>query len=359
MDKLKGLGHVMDINVKEIKSRRVWQIKNFPNAYIDLYITNPIWKQTNNILCKPLAKFTTNKDLLLLGDGGEDYMAKMFSFTIINSDNSKKGITPAQLHILNFYKSKFLRIFLPFVAYGQLTTGNKYAQVIPVNQGIENNEDLDFLQPKSTNEIIVFDLKNSSNLNAYLKTISTDLSPILTPRQKAFNVMNLFHIIGCKIGHSYARNAVILKGPDIRWIDATGFDKFSSLAELAKNPDEILVTNFKKLLDVNRLLIDNSYIEHLAGTSDYDSIFYQIYKFTQENVQELKNVIFFSKRFVSLEDAALADDQREVYSSQTALMSRNDQIRAHLKVIYDTDEVKSRNDVRNVLSLILRTLPLV
>ena len=311
--------------------------------------------------CVSLAKSTTNKDLLLIGDDDENYMAKIYTFTIIRYTMEGMGITPAEEHIEKYKRADQFcyKIFVPFLAFGQLTTGNKRAQVIPLKQGIENNEDLDFLQPKSTNEIIVFDLKNSSNLNAYLKTISTDLSPILTPRQKAFNVMNLFHIIGCKIGHSYARNAVILKGPDIRWIDATGFDKFSSLAELAKNPDEILVTNFKKLLDVNRLLIDNSYIEHLAGTSDYDSIFYQIYKFTQENVQELKNVIFFSKRFVSLEDAALADDQREVYSSQTALMSRNDQIRAHLKVIYDTDEVKSRNDVRNVLSLILRTLPLV
>ena len=348
MDKLKGLGHVMDINVKEIKSRRVWQIKNFPNAYIDLYITNPIWKQTNNILCKPLAKFTTNKDLLLLGDGGEDYMAKMFSFTIINSDNSKKGITPAQLHILNFYKSKFLRIFLPFVAYGQLTTGNKYAQVIPVNQGIENNEDLDFLQPKSTKEIIVFDYTKINNLNAYLKMESTKESPELTPWQKAFEQMYGIHCFGGGIGHSYAENAVIVDFSYIQWIDATGFDKIPSILALKKDSDNILVANFKKLLDINRLLINNSLIEHIAGTPDYDIIYYEIYKFTQDHVEELKNVIFFSKRFVASPDAALTDNPADIYASRTALMSENQQIIAHIKVIYDSEEVKSKNDVPKI-----------
>ena len=199
-----------------------------------------------------IRKSTTNKDLLLIGDGDENYMAKIYPFTIIRYTMEGMGITPAEEHIEKYKRAYQFRykIFVPFLAFGQLTTGNKRAQVIPLKQGIENNDDLDFLQPKSTNEIVVFDLKNSLNLNAYLKTISTDLSPDLTPWQKAFNVMNLFHIIGCKIGHSYARNAVILKGPDIRWMDASGFDKFSSLAGLAKNPDDILVANFKKLLDV-------------------------------------------------------------------------------------------------------------
>ena len=56
-------------------------------------------------------------------------------------------------------------------------------------------------------------------LNAYLKSISSEEFPEVLPWQKAFDMM---HAVGIKIGHSYAKNAVMLQDAHIQWIDATG-----------------------------------------------------------------------------------------------------------------------------------------
>ena len=355
MDKHKGLGHVMDvvtdehINVRTAK-RRVWRITNSPGAYIDLYLVKPeTWKSSSVYLeCQSLGKETTNNDLLFIGYNNEDYVAKIFPFTIISSypEGIRGGITPAHLHVIQYCRAKKfgVNIFLPFLAFGQLTIENKTTNVL------SSKNNLDFMQARNTNEIIVFDLKSRIlTLNSYLKSISANASSDLKLWSMAFQYMYVQHGKGFKIGHSSAKNIVIgindKKIQTIQWIDATGFDTFYSIKAQRANPQDTLVTNFKKLLDINRLLIDNSYVEHIANTLINDEIYYTIYKFTQQNFPELANVIFFSKKFVALKDATSTEDSTTLYTSKTSATSTDDDMRKHITVIYSTPEVRNRTDV--------------
>ena len=362
MDKHKGLGHVMDvvtdehINVRTAK-RRVWRITNSPGAYIDLYLVKPeTWKSSSVYLeCQSLGKETTNNDLLFIGYNNEDYVAKIFPFTIISSypDGIRGGITPAHLHVIQYYRAKRfgLNIFLPFLAFGQLTIENKTTNVL------SSKNNLDFMQARNTNEIIVFDLKSSIlTLNFYLKSISANASSDLKPWSTAFAYMYVQHSKGFKIGHSSAKNIVIgsneKKIQTIQWIDATGFDTFYNVETQRKNPQDTLVTNFKRLLDINRLLIDNSYVEHIANTLINDEIYYTIYKFTQQNFPVLENVIFFSKKFVALKDATSTEDSTTLYTSKTSETSTDADMQKHIRIIYATPEIRDRTDVPEIENFI-------
>ena len=141
-------------------------------------------------------------------------------------------------------------------------------------------------------EIVIFNLTgNMYNLEYYLQKSKEQISSAVYHFwQVAFKSLDMVHKKNVKIGESAAKNAFIIQNGSeelIEWANCSQSDTLPS--------SQPLVKNMKRLLDINRLLLDNAFIWSLADiTMKREDLYNEIYKITQENVPVLENVIFFS-----------------------------------------------------------------
>ena len=332
MDDQRGLGHVMDIRENR---RSVYSIKQSPTAYADLYLKHPkLWSSDIYLSCVPFSDKL--KDLFWIGNEAGLYLALKLPFHItatikVSKDESTIGHTLAERLLLNSNGPTMMKfnIFLQPIAYGQLIT---------------NLLEIPGVMPKDKiYEIVIFNIvQHAYNLEFFLQLSipKKHISPnVYWFWQEAFKSLNMVHINNLKIGRCEAKNAFVINDGSkklVKWIDSSQSDTL-----LSSQP---LVKNMKRLLDINRLLLDNSFVWSLASNSVNKEVLYNdIYTITQEKVPQLESVIFFSSDFILVDDYSWTDISAKM-TYNTPIFT-DAEIVAFLTLIYNKENVKKRTDI--------------
>ena len=331
MDNQRGLGHVMDIG-GATQRRSIYSIKEVPLAYADLYFYDPkLWGGDIYLKCKPFSD--TLKDFIIFGTDQSLYLAMKFPLkiaaTVKNRNGTLIGYTPAEKLLLNYKEFAGLKFFLEPIAYGQLITSLiEIPGVMPKDK---------------VHEIVIFNLTgNMYNLEYYLQKSKEQISSAVYHFwQVAFKSLDMVHKKNVKIGESAAKNAFIIQNGSEELIEWANCSQSDTLPSSSSQP---LVKNMKRLLDINRLLLDNAFIWSLADiTMKREDLYNEIYKITQENVPALENVIFFSIDLLSVDDYTWTDSYA-ITTLKTKFYTDAD-LTTHLKLIYNKDNVKKRTDI--------------
>ena len=315
MDNQRGLGHVMDVKKPR---RNVFHIEEYPGAYADLYFNDSkLWLGDAFLSCESLSANVPH--FFFIGNQTTNkYLALKLPMRVIKTSDFFFGITSAQ-QLLFTRGNSYLRtheIFVPVVAYGQLTTSSyEIPGVIPKNRAYE---------------IIVFNQTKIVNLELFLSKTKDNIIPnVLSFWIMAFATLKKVHEDGFRIYRSEARNTFLVNDK-IMWADSTLFENIADSQPLAKN--------MKKLSDINRLLLENGYIEVLSGQSaDLEELYTNVYKMTQANFPLLSKVIFFSRNFLFLDEWTNSDME----------------MRKQIESVYKQEDVKKRTDIPTMENFII------
>ena len=135
-----------------------------------------------------------------------------------------------------------------------------------------------------------FNLTDVINLKIVLQKVKETIPrEVLSFWTRALECLQKVHNDGFRICRCEAKN-ILWVNEKIKWVDSRMFDNITQ--------SEPPVKNKKRLLDIIRLLLENSYVRHLSSQSKEPVKFYMtIYNMTKANIPELKHVIFFSRMF--------------------------------------------------------------
>ena len=313
MEDQRGLGHVMDVKAPR---RNVFRIEQYPGAYADLYFNDSkLWLGDAYLSCESLSANVS--EFFFIGNKKNKYLALKLPIRVLKTSEFS-GITSAQQLLFtrtNSY-SRNHEIFVPVVAYGQLTTSSyEIPGVIPENRAYE---------------IIVFNQTNIINLELFLSDSKENINPaVLKFWIKAFISLKRIHEDGFRIFTSAARNTFMVNDK-VMWADSTLFENIADSQPLAKN--------MKKLSDINRLLLENGYIKVLSGQlADPEEWYTNVYKMTQATFPQLSNVIFFSRKFLFLDEWTSSDME----------------MRKQIESVYQQEEIKKRTDIPTMENFII------